>query len=254
LSASITAAGLGVRFMFDRQRRVVTPLAARFRRKCVETWGLRDMNLEMGPGEAVALLGVSGSGKTTLLRAIAGIMPADAGRLDVRGRVATLLSVDAGLLPLLTGRENARLLAALAGLRGSDLDGVAGPANAFSELDGAFDLPVSSYSQGMRARLSFAVAQCSDPQILLLDEVHEALDHTFRATIAKRAESIRAQGGIVVAAGHDHELLARLCPRAILLSEGAAVREGPFDEVRAYYLSSPGMERATPTWLHPVAR
>lgn len=95
---------------------------------------------------------------------------------------------------------------------------------------------MSSYSQGMRARLGLTVAEELEPEILLLDEVHEALDHSFRTVIAAHARAIAGGGGIVVAAGHDHPLLRELCARALLVRDGALVAEGPFDEVRYAYL------------------
>ena len=102
----------------------------------------------------------------------------------------------------------------------------------------AFDRPVSTYSQGMLARLGFAVAECLQPQLLLLDEVHEALDHEFRALVEARAAQILAGGGIVVAAGHDHELLGRLCGRALWLEDGRVRDDGPFEDVVAAYVGT----------------
>jgi ABC-type polysaccharide/polyol phosphate transport system ATPase subunit len=195
------------------------------------------VDVEIRGGEGVALLGPSGSGKTTLLRALAGIYVPDAGRLRISGRVASLLSINAGLLGLLTGRENAMLLAVLAGLSRSDARATLEEIRDRSGLGDRFDRPVSSYSQGMRARLGFAVAERSQPNVLLLDEVHEALDHEFREVVRRRAQAILAAGGIVVAAGHDHELLASLCGRAIFLRQGVVQGDGPFDEVRRVYLA-----------------
>jgi lipopolysaccharide transport system ATP-binding protein len=234
--AQVAASGVGIRFLFDRERRVVTPALARLRRRGAETWGLHDIDLELRGGEGVALLGPSGSGKTTLLRVLGGIYYPDAGSLAIEGRVASLLSVDAGLLTLLTGRENAQLLLVLAGhsrrRARSELDVV----EERSRLGASFDRPVSSYSQGMRARLGFAVADRSEPDILLLDEVHEALDHEFREIVRRRAEQIIASGGIVVAAGHDHPLLAQICSRAVFLAGGTVQSVGSFDDVRRIYL------------------
>ena len=116
IEATVEIEGLGVRFLTDRQRRPVTPALARMRRMGASAWGIRDLNLSFEPGESVGLIGPSGSGKTTLLRAIAGVLPADAGAVRVRGRVGCLLSTDAGLEPRLTGRENVLLLGVLAGL------------------------------------------------------------------------------------------------------------------------------------------
>lgn len=239
MSTFVRAEELGVRFLFDRQRRGVTPTLARLRRRGAVTWGLRDVSFTIGPGESVALLGPSGSGKTTLLRVLAGVLAPDTGTLEVSGRIGSLLSIEAGLLSSLTGRENAALLAVLAGLSRSEAHAALEGLKERSRLDEAFERPVASFSQGMRARLGVTVAEEIEPQILLLDEVHEALDHAFRAVIASRVRSILADGGIVVAAGHDHPLLAELCARAMLLDDGRVLAAGPFDEVRRAYLESP---------------
>jgi len=236
VTARVDAHSLGVRFLFDRQTRVVTPVLARLRRHGAETWGLRWLNLQVGPGEGVALIGPSGSGKTTLLRVIAGVLEPDAGTLEVRGRVASLLSTDAGLLSVLTGRENALLLCVLAGLPRREARRRLEAVRLESAIGDAFDRPVSSFSQGMRARLGFAVAEQSQPAVLLLDEVHEALDHEFRSRVEQRARALLEQGGIVVAAGHDHAMLERLCDRAVLLDRGSVAADGPFAEIRDVYL------------------
>ena len=236
MSASVTAERLGVHFFFDRQHRVVTPTLARIRRRGTDLWGIRDLNFSIGPGEGVALLGANGTGKSTLLRTVAGVLPADAGRLDARGRVAALLSVDAGLMPTLTGRENCVLLGVLAGLSRRAAKRSLPELQERTALGDEFDHPVSSYSQGMRARLGFAVAEQIEPDILLLDEVHEAIDHDSRAFVEERAHAILRNGGLVMAAGHDHVLLERLCGRALLLRGGHIVEDGDFAQVRRNYL------------------
>jgi lipopolysaccharide transport system ATP-binding protein len=234
--SAIQAAGLGIRFLFDRQRNVVSPALARLHRRGTETWGLRDVTFAIGPGEGVALIGPSGSGKTTLLRAMAGVLHPDRGELRIDGRLASLLSIEAGLLPVLTGRENARLLGVLAGMTTSRARDALEGIKERSGLGSHFDRPVSSFSQGMRARLGFAVADSVDPQILLLDEVHEALDHEFRDIVEGRAREILRAGGIIVAAGHDHPMLARLCTRAFLMSEGELAADGGLEELQRVYL------------------
>jgi ABC-type polysaccharide/polyol phosphate transport system ATPase subunit len=232
----IRAEEIGIRFHFDRHRRVITPNTARFRSGISTNWGIRGISFSALGGEGIGLIGRSGSGKTTMLRALAGVYVPDEGRLQVRGPVASLLAIDAGLLALLTGRENAVLLGVLGGLSRKRskraLDGVKDR----SGLGDAFEYPVSAYSQGMRARLGFAVAEEMDPRILLLDEVHEALDHEFRAIVQERARRIIAAGGIVVATGHDHPLLEQLCSRAIYLDNGSLVADGSFRDVQRAYL------------------
>lgn len=234
----ISAEGLGVRFFFNKHLRVVTPGEARLRGHGMTTWGLRDLSFTLDPGEGTALIGASGSGKTTLLRVLAGVFSPDVGRLQIHGRVASLLSVDAGLMSLLTGRENALLLGVIAGLSRRRVARAMDEIKARSGLDDAFERPVLTYSQGMRARLGFAVAEEAKPQILLLDEVHEALDHEFRQFLQERAEAIVAMGGIVIAAGHDHPMLARLCTRALWMEGGTIREDGPFAVVQPRYLSA----------------
>jgi ABC-type polysaccharide/polyol phosphate transport system ATPase subunit len=234
----IVAEGVGVRFFFNRHVRVVTPTEARLRRQGTTAWGLRNVTFSMRGGEGTALIGRSGSGKTTLLRLLAGVFTPDQGRLQITGRLASLLSVDAGLLSLLTGRENALLLGVIAGLPRRAVLKAMEDIKARSGLEEAFERPVLSYSQGMRARLGFAVAEEVDPEILLLDEVHEALDHEFRSFLQERARAIVARGGVVVAAGHDHPMLARLCTRAIWLEDGQIRADGRFDDVQPRYLAA----------------
>ncbi len=237
--ATVNTTALGVRFMFDRNRRVVTPTLARWKRGVTEVWGLRDISVSARGGEGIALIGPSGSGKTTLLRILANVLLPDEGAVNVHGRVASLLSVKAGLMPALTGRENARLLGTLGGLSRAEITGTIEGIKEESRLGAAFERPVSAYSQGMRARLGFAVADQLEPDILLLDEVHEALDHEFREEVERRAKAILDAGGIVVAAGHDHPMLARICTRALLLRSGRIESDGDFGAVQAEYVGHP---------------
>jgi ABC-type polysaccharide/polyol phosphate transport system ATPase subunit len=235
VSASVRLERVGVRFDFDRLSRVVTPMLGRLRRPRSSAWGLRGIDLSIEAGVGMALVGPTGSGKTTLLRVMSSVIPPDDGRIEVRGRIGSLLATDAGLGALLTGRENAELLGVLAGLRLPEARAMMDRVEEHARLDDAFDHPVYTYSEGMRARLGFAVIQAIEPGVLLLDEVFEALDHEFRAIVEDYARQLRDAGGIVVAAGHDHPALERICPRALLLDRGHVRAEGPFDEVISTY-------------------
>lgn len=233
--AMVKADGLGVRFDFDRLNRVVTPALAHMRRVRATAWGLREFNLDLAPGDGVALIGATGSGKTTLLRALAGVMPADEGSVEVRGRVGPLLATEVGLQALLTGRENAIMLVVLAGLSLREARDRIEEVAERARLEEAFERPIHTYSQGMRARLHLATIQTVEPDVLLLDEVFEALDHEFRAVVENYARELRERGGIVVAAGHDHPALESLCPKAVWLEKGRLRAAGSFSEVVASY-------------------
>ena len=234
----IEARGVGVHYLFDRQQRTVSPTTAWLRRDAGETWALRDVTFSVGGGEAVALLGASGSGKSTLLRTLAAVLDPDEGSMVVDGRIGSLLSVHAGVMSLLTGRENTAMLGVLAGLTPTEVRAGMEEVRERSGLGEHFERLVASYSQGMRARLGLAVIEQTRPQVLLLDEIHEALDHEFRDHVADYAHRLVAEGGIVVATGHDHPMLQRLGTRALLLEHGRVVADGGFDEVQRTYLGA----------------
>jgi lipopolysaccharide transport system ATP-binding protein len=235
VNAAVEIRGVGVRFHFDRQRRVLSPTLAGVLRGGPTALALHGVDLSIGPGEGVALVGPTGSGKTTLLRVMGEIIGADEGSVEVRGRVGTLIAPHSGLFGLLTGRENATFLAGLRGCSRRDARTAVARIEELVMLGGSFDLPVASYSQGMRARLGFAVAAESGVDVLLLDEVHDAIDHEFRVVMAERAHAIRQGGGIVVAAGHDHAALEALCDRAVVVEGGAIADDGDFGEVVESY-------------------
>ena len=235
MSASIVAENAGVRFWFDSQGRPITGGVAKLRRHTRESFGLRGVSFSVEPGEAVALIGPNGSGKTTLLRLLAGVYEADEGRIEVQGRIGPLLSVNAGLHGHLTGREASALLSVLAGVEPSVARAELGEVRRASELDDAFDNVVTSYSQGMRARLGFTTMERAQPRILLLDEIHQAFDRDFRMRLEESARRLLDEGGIVVAAGHDHAAIGELCNRAILLRDGHVIADGPFETVAGDY-------------------
>lgn len=217
MKAEIVVENLGVRFDLDRQKRPTTPALAHVRRGCSTLWGLHELSCHVPAGAGVALIGPNGVGKSTLLRVMAGVLEPDCGTIRVCGKVGSLLAVGAGLMPRLTGRENSLLLAVLAGMRRREARAALDEVRERSELGAAFERPVSTYSLGMRARLGFSVIEQTRPDILLLDEVHEAIDAGFKQHVESYAEELRLRGGIVIAAGHDVHELGRLADSAIRL-------------------------------------
>ena len=236
MSAVVRAQGLGINYLFDHQQRTMSPTIAWLRRISSDIWALTDLTFEIAGGEGVALLGASGSGKSTLLRVLAGILPPDRGEIVISGRVGSLLSVHAGVMALLTGRENTLLLGVLAGLTPAQARAAMEDVKRRSGLGEQYERLVASYSQGMRARLGLAVIERTEPEILLLDEIHEALDHEFRDHIEDYARALLDRGGVVVAAGHDHPMLKRMCTRALLLDHGRLVADGELTAVQRTYL------------------
>jgi ABC-type polysaccharide/polyol phosphate transport system ATPase subunit len=225
-----------VRFVLDREGRPISGSLAALGRRRTVVWGIRNINLDVGGGEGVALIGPNGAGKTTLLRTLAGVYQPDRGRVAVSGRAGLMLSLTAGLNGSLTGRENAMVLQLLSGLPTAKARAALPAVKARSGLGEAFEQQVVSYSAGMKARLGFSAFEQANPQVVLVDEVLGTVDHQFRPVAESRLLEVRAGGGILIAAGHDHSRLEALCSRAIRLDDGSIVADGPFSEVVEGYL------------------
>jgi len=201
-------------------------------------WALRDISLELKHGETLGVIGRNGVGKTTLLKVIAGIIAPDRGAIRNAGVSASLLSLQVGFVPLLTGRENAILSGMLLGAPKSRIEKNMEELVAFAELENFIDEPVSSYSAGMRARLGFSVAMQADPDILLIDEVLGVGDAAFRkkssAEIQRRIRSNRS----VILVSHNTEIMAKLCDRVVWIEQGVSRMQGEAEEVLAAYEAS----------------
>jgi ABC-type polysaccharide/polyol phosphate transport system ATPase subunit len=234
---AIVAAGVSRRFRVYPQRNVTLKEAIVRRRQLrrEELWALRDVTLEVHPGEAVGVIGRNGSGKTTLLRLIAGIFKPTTGRLAVSGDVGSLLGLGAGFHPDFTGRENVYMNGAIHGLKRSyvrdRIDEIVG----FAELEDFFDVPVRTYSSGMYMRLGFSVATHLDPDILLLDEVFAVGDEAFQRKCFGKILELRARGKTILFVSHAAPAVERVCERAVLLVEGRLVEDGPARDVIAQY-------------------
>jgi ABC-type polysaccharide/polyol phosphate transport system ATPase subunit len=183
-------------------------------------WALRDVHLDVAPGEAVGLIGANGSGKTTLLRVLTRVMYPEAGRLSVAGRVGALIEVRAGIHPDLTGRENVYLYGALLGLRRRQIDERFDRIVDFAELPSAIDRQVKFYSTGMQMRLGFAVAAFLEPDILLVDEVLAVGDAAFQQKCLDRMRDVLTAGTTIIFVSHDLPAVEALCQRAVWLDAG----------------------------------
>jgi ABC-type polysaccharide/polyol phosphate transport system ATPase subunit len=193
-------------------------------------WAVRDVDLSIGKGESVAILGVNGSGKSTLLALVAGITTPTEGRVQVRGRVAPLLSVGVGFHAEATGRENVYVNGRLLGIDRSILDHRFDEIVDFADIGDFLDTPVKFYSSGMYMRLGFAIAALVEPEVLLLDEVLAVGDLAFQLKCFDRMEQLRQRGTTIVLVTHNTDAARRLCDRAVVLAGGAVRFDGSPDD------------------------
>jgi ABC-type polysaccharide/polyol phosphate transport system ATPase subunit len=200
-----------------------------------EIWALRDVDLRVEPGDSIGFIGRNGSGKTTLLRLIAGIFAPTSGRLEVGGKVGSLLELGAGFHPDFTGRENVELNGALQGLSRAGIRERFDEIVAFAELEHAIDRPVRTYSSGMTMRLGFAIAAFLEADLLLLDEVFAVGDESFQRKCFGVIAAFKERGGTIMFVSHDASAVERLCDRAVLLHDGSVAFDGPVHEAITRY-------------------
>jgi ABC-type polysaccharide/polyol phosphate transport system ATPase subunit len=205
-------------------------------REALGTWALRELSFEVQMGETLGIIGRNGAGKSTLLKVLAGVSQATYGRATVRGRIFPMIELNAGLHMELTGRENARLLAAIMGLTPDETRHILPDIEDFCELGEWFEQPVRKYSSGMLSRLGFAVAVNVDADILLVDEVLAVGDLTFQRKCFDRIETLRNAGKTVVLVSHNVRQIERLCDRVLLLEGGQIKAQGaPYSVIADYY-------------------
>jgi lipopolysaccharide transport system ATP-binding protein len=186
---------------------------------------LSDLSFEFSRGDRVGLVGHNGSGKTTLLRVLTGIYEPVRGRLEVTGRVSSLIDLSLGMDHEATGLENIVLRGILLGLSRSDIESRIDQIAEFSELGDYLSMPIRTYSSGMLLRLGFAVATSIAPEILLLDEWLSVGDAGFRDKAERRLLEMIESSAIMVLASHDENLIKRFCSRVFRLERGRSVVE-----------------------------
>lgn len=201
-------------------------------------WALHDVSFDLQHGETIGVIGQNGAGKSTLLRVLAGILAPDRGSVKMLGGRASLLSLQVGFVPYLSGRENAMLSGILLGMTRRQVLASMDQIIAFAELGDFIDEPVRSYSSGMRARLGFAVAFQADPDVLLIDEVLGVGDAAFRAkSAAVMHEKIRSDKTVVLVT-HSEEIALDFCDRIVWIDHGVTRAVGPAAEVIEQYRAS----------------
>ena len=191
-------------------------------------WALKDLDLEIAPGEMVGIIGRNGAGKSTLLKLLSRITEPTSGSIRMRGRVASLLEVGTGFHPELTGRENIFLNGAILGMSRREIVSRFDEIVEFSEVEKFLDTPVKRYSSGMYVRLAFAVAAHLEPEILIVDEVLAVGDAEFqKKCVGKMEDASTREGRTVLLVSHQMPTIQNLCTRCVLMDQGQIIADGP---------------------------
>lgn len=191
-----------------------------------EFWALNDINLTIRKGERVGIIGPNGSGKTTLLKIIAGITTPTAGTIETHGKIVSLIDLEAGFHPDLTGIQNIYLNGMLLGMKREEIDRKLKKIIAFADIGQFIDAPLFTYSSGMKLRLGFAVAVHADPDILILDEGLSVGDADFQKKSQYAIKKFFKKGKTILVATHIIEFIKRNCHRVLDVQRGAVVKNG----------------------------
>ncbi len=200
-----------------------------------EFWALRDISLELPRGGRIGIIGRNGAGKTTLLKLVTGNVSPSEGSVTVNGEVQALLETGGGLHPEFTGRENIRAALGYLGLTRTEIDDAELEIAEFTELGRFLDQPFKAYSQGMQARLAFAIATTVQPEILIVDEILGAGDAYFFTRSTARMTQLIESGAGVLLVSHALDQVARFCERTIWLERGRIAMDGPTEDVIKAY-------------------
>ena len=223
---------LGVGLCYKRKRKLLGRGGGEF-------WAIRDATLELHRGETLGVIGRNGSGKSTLLKILAGILRPDRGEMRTDGSRVTLLSLQVGFLPYLSGRRNVILSGLLLGMSRTEIEERMDAIVEFSELGDFIDEPIHTYSTGMRARLGFSTAIQVDPEVLLLDEVLGVGDAAFvEKSTAALKEKVQSEKTVVIVS-HAPATIRKMCDRAVWIDRGVTQCEGSAEQVLEAYQTSP---------------
>jgi ABC-type polysaccharide/polyol phosphate transport system ATPase subunit len=204
-----------------------------------EFWALRDLDFEVTRGEVVGVIGRNGAGKSTLLKVLSRITEPTEGRIEIRGRVASLLEVGTGFHPELTGRENIFLNGAVLGMSHAEIRRKFDEIVAFAEVERFLDTPVKRYSSGMYVRLAFAVAAHLEPEILIVDEVLAVGDAEFQKKCLGKMGEVAGHGRTVLFVSHNMASVAQLCGSGMLLAGGRLILADKVGAVIDAYVAAP---------------
>jgi len=218
-----------------------------------EIWALRDVSFDVEQGEVLGIIGKNGAGKSTALKIISRITPPTTGRVELHGRVGSLLGVGTGFHGDLTGRENVYLNGSILGMRRTEIDRKFDEIIAFAGVEAFVDTPVKHYSSGMYMRLAFAVAAHLDTEILLVDEVLAVGDLEFQKRVLGKMDEVARGGRTVLFVSHNMAAMRRLCERGILLERGTVASIGTMESVADLYVR-PGRDQTDGARFDPHDR
>jgi ABC-type polysaccharide/polyol phosphate transport system ATPase subunit len=196
-----------------------------------EVKALQGVSFDVPYGKVMGVIGANGAGKSTLMRSVAGILAPSSGRIEVNGRVSTLLSLGVGFNASLSGRENVTLGGLAAGLSRAQIKEKYEEITAFAELEDFMDMPMRTYSSGMYSRLAFAVAVHMDPDILLIDEALSAGDAHFKQKAADKMNELVAKARTMLLVSHALGTVKDMCDETVWLHKGKIIRQGETAEV-----------------------
>lgn len=200
-----------------------------------EVKALAGVSFDVPHGKVMGVIGSNGAGKSTLMRTVAGILAPSAGRIEVNGRVSTLLALGVGFNAALTGKENVTLGGLAAGLTRAEIKEKYDEITAFAELEDFMDMPMRTYSSGMYSRLAFAVAVHMDPDILIIDEALSAGDAHFKKKASDKMSELVGKARTMLVVSHALGTIKELCDETIWLHKGKLIRQGGPDEIIAAY-------------------
>jgi ABC-type polysaccharide/polyol phosphate transport system ATPase subunit len=215
----------------QNMREILKSMLAIHSTKTEEFWALKNISFQVQKGDCVGIVGHNGSGKTTLLRLIAGILKPTSGRIHINNTKVGLASLGMYFMPELTGRENIDFSIALNGQNPSKCGELRQNIINFAEIENFIDVPLKSYSSGMRARLGFSILVNLLPDILLLDEILAVGDVEFQQKCIEYLQFLNQQGQTILIVGHSPQLLEKICNRYILLEDGEIKMDGSFSDV-----------------------
>lgn len=228
-------------YLFDHSYKVIPWLFTKKGYSSIKK-ALIDVSFEIKKGEVVGVIGKNGAGKSTLMKILAGITFPTSGEVDVRGTVGALINLNAGFLPDYTGRQNIYYKAMLLGINKEYIDSVIDDIIAFADIGEYMDIPIRAYSSGMTARLGYALAIYSNPDILITDEVFAVGDRTFQEkSRAKTLEMFRS-GKSVIFSSHSEGLIKAFCHRVLYIKDNRVAFDGDVLEGLAMYNKDIGLE------------